>query len=287
MRPIFLTDEIKTKLLADFTTMLAKSKSFDGKLKIERTMAYNKDEYPRATLWFTPSAWIKMTALVDYFPKEIGWQGFVTRVENTTNEWLVTDIVVYKQIVTGAHVDTDVEEFGPWLSLWTEKADELGCSLNFQGHSHVNMAVSPSGTDLQDQATRMADQKKGFYIFTIQNKSRSANYWIYDFDNNIAYDTADIDVEIFCENELLSEFIDVADGLVTETTYVTKPAAVKPAQSLPAKKPEKKEEKASGDPEPEEDDDLDNPYDYRRYNRSPYIYGDVYPYVSKGYDYYY
>lgn len=284
MRPIFLTDEIKDKLLADFATMLAKSKNFDGKFKIEQTLTYNKADHPKATLWFTPSAWAKMTALVDIFQKEIGWQGYVTRVENTTNEWIITDIIVYKQIVTGAHVDTDVEEFGTWLSYWTEKADEEGFSINFQGHSHVNMAVSPSGTDLQDQATRMADQKKGFYIFTIQNKFRAANYWIYDFDNNIAYDTEDIDVEILCDNDLLSDFIADSKVNVSETVFVNKPVTVSKLPAAPAKQPEKKEEKEL-ESALEEDDDVDNPFDHRRYYRSSYFYGDVYPYVSKDYPY--
>jgi len=289
MRPIFLTEEVKNKLLSDFQTKLSKSKAFDGKFKIEQELKYEKNKLPKATIWFTSDAWAKMIALVDTFQKEIAWQGIVSRIQDTTNEWVVSDIIVYKQKVTGAHVDTDVEEFGPWKNYWAEKADEEGACINFQGHSHVNMAVSPSGTDMQDQETRMADQKRGFYIFTIQNKKREANYWIYDFDNNIAYDTADIDVEVICANDTLFDFLDDAKQLVQEEKPITKWVSATTSSANPAKttataevRPtalRTSEKKATEIVEIDEEDDIDNPYQYYRKN----FYGDVYPYLSTGY----
>ena len=220
MKPIFLTEERKAQLLADFEKMLAKTSMINGKLEISKEFEYEKGAYLNAKLWYTPTAWAKMTMLVDMFSGEVGWQGVVERIED--NEFLVSDILVYPQVVTAAHVDTNEQDMSEFIIANQLKYEEEGKCINFQGHSHVNMSVSPSGTDMEDQKSRMVGQKDGFYIFTIQNKKRESNTWIYDYDNNVMYSTKEIDVDVWMDNdELMSEFLaDAKDIVVSQaSTY--------------------------------------------------------------------
>ena len=71
----------------------------------------------KARLVFTPTAYHKMIALVDEFETEVGWEGFGERVEDGVDvpTYKITDIVVYPQTVTSAHVDMDELEYGRWL----------------------------------------------------------------------------------------------------------------------------------------------------------------------------
>ena len=258
MKPIFLNDDEKKKIVAEFEQKLAKMKMFDGSFECKYSYSYEKGKMQKAKLWYAPEAWAKMTALVDMFPAEIGWQGSVERLSD--NEWMVTDIFVYPQTVTAAHVDTDEQEFGKWLVDMAEEHCTEEATINFQGHSHVNMAVSPSVTDLEDQRTRMENMKRGYYIFTIQNKKRESKTWIYDYDNNVAYMPEDIEVDVMVyAHETLYDFIDEAKGMVTEHKYTPTKGTVVPA--APPKKSDKKED-AKG------------------------FYGDYYPYLAgNGYGY--
>ena len=221
MKPIFITEAEKQKLLDEFQQKLAKMRMFDGKLSMEQSYEY-KEKLPKAVLWYTPKAWIKMISLVDSFTGEVGWHGSIERVKGSTNEYVVKDIFVYPQTVTGAHVDTDEEEYHDFIMevIQQHESDPDFC-LNFHGHSHVNMAVSPSGTDISDQKTKMEDQKTGFYVFTIQNKQRDSKTWIYDYDNNIAYMPEDVEIDITLD-ESIEAFIQEAHDIVIPlktTTY--------------------------------------------------------------------
>lgn len=255
MKPIFLSDDEKQKLAAEIMAKLAKSKMFDGKLDFKYNYEYEKNKHPNAKLWYTPEAWAKMTALVDIFSGEVGWHGVIERIAQ--NEWVVSDILVYPQYVTAAHVDTDEEEFHAWWMEQMEFYDGKDVSLNYQGHSHVNMAVSPSATDLQDQQNKMADMKRGFYVFTIQNKRRESKTWIYDYDNNIAYMPGDIDIDVMIDTtQTLMDFMSDAKDMVINEKYTT--------PAIPQKAPVNASKK-----------------DVKHEN----IYNDVYPYVAKGYSY--
>ena len=234
MKPIFLNEEEKKRLAEEILAKLAKSKMFDGKLDFTYKYEYEKNKFKKAKLWYTPEAWAKMTGLVDSFEGEVGWHGVIERL--TDNEWMVSDIIVYPQTVTAAHVDTDEKEFHDWWMEQQEAYADQEVSLNFQGHSHVNMSVSPSATDLEDQQTKMADMKHhGFYVFTIQNKKREHKTWIYDYDNNVAYMPNDIDVDVMIySNETLEGFLEEAHDLVTTAKYTVNTG--KTTTGVPSKK---------------------------------------------------
>ena len=241
---INLTDEIRRQLVEEFAQKLETMKLADGRLTYNKKID-EKNVVERMKIVFTPTAYTKMMMLVMSFSSEVGWHGFVERVNE--HEFLITDIVVYPQYVTGATVNTDQQEYEQWGLTFT---GEQYNKLRFHGHSHVNFAPNPSATDMQHREGIVSDLlEDGFYIFMIVNKSRRFTAAIYDIATNTLYETADIDVEIQGEN--IEAFMQESEKKVKSKTYAypkTAPAS-KPAAAnygyVPPKKVEKKTAKKS------------------------------------------
>ena len=110
----------------------------------------------------------------------------------------------------------DQDEMEAWLD---SLSDEDFNDLRFHGHSHVNMSVIPSGTDVSmynDTVARI--RQDSFYIFCILNKSGNRTFQIYDLKKNIFFDTADITFLI--GNEVgIQETVQGAKTLVREKKY--------------------------------------------------------------------
>lgn len=188
-RPIIMTEKMKRKARKDFAEMLNGVKMTDGKLSYNMTYEY-KDA--NAIVWLTPEAYRKTLALVTGFSSEVAWHGTVTRTTN--NEFIVEDILVYPQEVTGSTVSTDQVAYSQWLY---EQTGETFSNLRMQGHSHVNMGVSPSGVDNQHRAGILAQLEPDmFYIFMVWNKSLHVHALIYDMARNVLYEDDDIDVKL-------------------------------------------------------------------------------------------
>lgn len=257
-RPWKMSSEIEETIRSAFETALKYADVADGKFNFSTTIAAkNKDK--RAELRFTPLAWSKMVMLVDQFDCEVGWDGTVQDLGD--NRYLVDDIIVFPQTVTGATVDTDQAEYEKWLA---KLPDDTFNRRRFNGHSHVRMGVTPSPTDEKNRRDNVAQLKdttpNPFWIFMIMNKYSSYECRIYDYRDNLVFDKSDIDVMVDDPNGDLNEFIKNAKGIVKTKAYgstagtqpqkpvtpVTTPATQykttqpeKPvqAQQLPAPKP--------------------------------------------------
>ena len=233
---IKLTPEYIAECRKDFEEALANFKAADGKINFTKSVAVVDS---KATVLFTPGAWAKMVMLIQNFDKEVAWHGVAKRTE-IAGEYIISDIMVYPQEVTGATVNTDQEKYQTWLMACE---DEVFNNIRMQGHSHVNMSTSPSTVDLSHQEKILEQLEDDmFYIFMIWNKSFSRNIKIYDLAQNVLYEDKDVSVNIADEGFGLNEFIDEAKGLVKERVYSTtingktKPAPVtvtnyKPSQS--------------------------------------------------------
>lgn len=215
-RPIVMTDEIKNNLIEQFAQAISGAKMFDGEFKFQKKFTY--DDGGRATVSFTPEAYLKMLALVQSFTSEVGWHGLATRVGDGS-DFLVSDILVYPQEVTGTNVNTDQEEYTKWLY---SHDDEVFKSIRFQGHSHVNMSTTPSAVDMADQEAIMR-QLKGdmFYIFLIINKKLEHTIKVFDLKHNTLFETSDVDLNVGDTN--WNEFVESAKKMVKPKTY-TAPA---------------------------------------------------------------
>ena len=173
-------DKIKAMLLGD--------KGLPDKLNIDVNASVKLREEDKVEILFENEAYKKMNALVENCDKEIGWYGTVERTSE--KQFLIKDIVMFPQTVSGATVQTDDAEYEKWNR---ELADEVHNSLRFYGHSHVRMGCSPSLTD-NDHYKFMIQNVNDFYIFGIFNKNATNNYWfnIYDIANNVLYEKDDI-----------------------------------------------------------------------------------------------
>ena len=103
-------DKVKEKLLEKYdTTLFMNTSKIELKLDIEDIL----DEYIEQqniiepTVYITSNAYIKMRMLVDKTDKEVGWYGIVKEMPGLEATYVIEDIVVYPQKVTGATVEQD------------------------------------------------------------------------------------------------------------------------------------------------------------------------------------
>lgn len=249
-KPIKMTQKYMDECRADFEKALQLTKLADGKLSFTKTFTLGTR---KATVHFTSLAWSKMVSLLREFDKEVAWHGVASRGgDESKDEYTIEDIVVYPQEVTGATVEMDTEKYALWLMENAE--DERFNNIHMQGHSHVNMATSPSSVDLthQEEILNMLGDDD-FYIFMIWNKRHESNTKIYDMRKNILFENAD--VTITHENGEMEAFINEAKGMVKTKTYTppggygysyNRPAGA-PYNPLATTKPDDKKESAKDD----------------------------------------
>lgn len=215
---IKITEEHINVLREQFEKAIQDIKIPDGKFSFVRSFA---DIGKKAKLYFTETAWLKMQMLIREYTVEIGWYGVASRSDDEENAYIISDILVYPQTVTGTTVDMDAEKCAIWM--FENREDERFDNIHMQGHSHVNMSVSPSGVDLghQEDILDMLDEN-GFYIFLIWNKRNEKYIKIYDLEKNVLFETADVTVTV--KNEIgLDDFLEEAKKVASTKTYT--PAA--------------------------------------------------------------
>lgn len=209
-----LTPEARQAAINKFATSLSNIDTYTGKISYNH--AFSTDA--KATVWFTQDSWAKMIALIHSVgEKEVGWHGIVQRAEEAEGyNYVVTDLLVYPQTVSGATVDTDQEKYQNWLN---RQSDEVFNHIRGHFHSHVNMPCNPSSTDdqhVQDLVKQIpADD---FYVFMIWNKKMEFTARIYDLRANLFFETTDVDVKTIGDVGL-QEFIQNAKSMIEIKTY--------------------------------------------------------------------
>lgn len=259
-RPIKLTDQIFKTVMEEFAAAVKNMKMTDGNVSYTKTFKWKGED--RATLVFTERAYSKMMALVNGFSTEVAWHGTCRRDDEDSSKFIIDDILIYPQVVTGATVNTDQGPYQTWLY---QLEDGVFNNLRMHGHSHVNFSTSPSKTDLDHQAKILSQLEDDmFYVFIIWNQKGEHTIKIYDLKNNTLYDDSDITVVV----EGYQSFLKDAEEMVKRHTY-TYTAATPPA----SKTPESKTAGASSDiktkPKSSSFDDLDE-YPYGDYKYGGY-----------------
>lgn len=164
------------------------------------------------TVNFTYEAYHQMFALINHFNCEVAWAGTVNRIDET--HFQITKILLYPQVVTSVTVNTDTSEYSMW---YAKLPDEDFNSLHFQGHSHVNMGVTPSSTDMEDQWRLIGNlPKDGYQIFMIWNKRREYNVRVIDLAKNVIYEGEDVNVTVGDFDT--ARFLESADEIVKKST---------------------------------------------------------------------
>lgn len=144
-----------------------------------------------------PTAYAKMRKLVRSCNGEVGMLMLVERKQED-EDWLfnIYDILEYPQYVSGGRVITDDAEYSEFMNSLD---DDVFNSIRGQCHSHVNMGVFASGTDLSDQLkTRLQLSPDDFYVHLITNKRDEMHWFIW---NNQVVDEKpefelDVDVDL-------------------------------------------------------------------------------------------
>ena len=181
-----IKEQIKTKLIEKYnSTTFMNTDVVDIKVDIKELLEAHIAEKHliEPNIFITPGAYVKMRKLVDDTTTEIGWYGTVTKYPGLNEVYVIEDIIVYPQRVTGATcVQDDDKMFEFEMSLTTEQVNHK----RFHGHSHVNMGVSPSGVDEQFYQDILS-QVNDYFIVTITNKRNEYTVRFYDVANNILY----------------------------------------------------------------------------------------------------
>jgi len=225
----------RTKLLNSDRVTAA----FEFKFEPPRDLTVPEDvkaklRLPRIVM--SAATYLKMLQYVLKIDVECAWHGFVTRHPN--NVFAITDVKMYPHKGSGAFVESDDDRYPQWVAGLTNE-QYLNC--RFQAHSHVNMAVFPSGTDLQNQRDFMNDlinfvelhpeatpdelnAMNPFYIFAIMNKRQEINWILFDYVSGIMFEKEDIDFVImwnenFTGTTLAQEIKDMPKERATYNAY--------------------------------------------------------------------
>lgn len=184
------------ELIKAFTTHVNNLDSIPSSINVPVTLPPKKDIKKRNIL-FSPTAWAKMTQLVALSDKEIGWHSLVKKINSTT--YYIYDCLVYPQTVTATTIDPDDTETALWRQSLPDNVIEF---MHCQGHSHVNMSVSPSGTDLNYYNQIINELRPGqFYIFLIVNKKGEICCKVVEPDDNYIYNTEDCVIDIYTSHK--------------------------------------------------------------------------------------
>lgn len=207
-KPIYMTDamidECFDDVLSEFKRQYeaARGRAKAGKEMLARGLFkfdYKPIEYTwvddasRAKIIFDPVAYTKILMLMFGSDKEIGWHGLITRDTDDPSVFHVEDVILFPQTVTSVTVNADDEKYPLWAM---NLPDETFAKCRFHGHSHVNMGVTPSATDLTYYAQSIKQFNSGFYVFMIFNKRFEMFCQVYDFDRNVMYETSEVDIQV-------------------------------------------------------------------------------------------
>ena len=223
----------------------------------EFKFTYKLPEIDRtAYIIFTAKAYAKMLSIIMSYDSEIGWYCTAERAGELDDDiYLITDVLVFPQVVTGVTVDSDDEKRIEWIN---ELPDDVLINIRGDFHSHVNMGVSPSGTDdkeVNDILGKLEDDM--FRIFMIWNKKLEYSARIFDMKKNIFFGTKDVVVDVL-EVEM-NKFLKESKDMVAKKGYtvVTTPTSSQKKESATKKEEKKTTEKKTGKRWESQLDDLD------------------------------
>lgn len=199
-------EQVKQKLLEKYDTSTFMNTT---KVELKVDVADILDEFieqqniVEPTICITTKAYIKMRLLVDKFDKEIGWYGIVNQMPGLESTYVIEDIVVYPQTVSGATCEQDEDRMFEFeMRLTTDQVNHK----RFHGHSHVNMATSPSGVD-ENFYQELLSQVTDYFIITVTNKRNEYTTRFYDVANNILY--TDVEIHLIDEDgNMMSNWYD-------------------------------------------------------------------------------
>ena len=274
MKVIRLSSEMKEKLFNEYQETVLKEaadKLNKYKASLDGVTPEQKSEKAenKLKIYYTAEAYAKIVQLVFSHTQEIGWNMVVKQYKDG---YRVEDVLVYPQKASAAYVEVDLTRYAMWKADPDKVSDEADANLFGQGHSHVNMEVSPSSRDCQQQLDEISLKGSGFYLFQIWNKKMDINSFFYDIDNNVFYDRNDIELIVEDGNMNSTEFVKESKDMLKQEPVPQTPS-VQPKETKQEKRARRKPRSfdellalANEEDDPDEAVFLDGYYpDYSRY----------------------
>ncbi|HEY9788364.1 MAG TPA: hypothetical protein V6D17_23445 [Candidatus Obscuribacterales bacterium] len=133
----------------------------------------------------SPEAYMRMCLYIELAPKEVGWQGTVTRLPN--GDFFIEKTFLLEQEVTSVETELTVRGREKLTMDLLEKGGEgleEANRLRFWGHSHVRMGTHPSGTD-ENTMRQFQQENLPWYIRGIFTKLGKGQFTVYLFEEGI------------------------------------------------------------------------------------------------------
>lgn len=197
MKRLRLSSDEKTEFIKDVTSLI--DRGTISQLKDLSGLITKLDEknIVKPTVFVRADVMHKMEALVKQSTEEISWHCLVKR-NKEENCYLIYDILLFPQTNTGVTTTTDQDEYAEWLrNIMMDEDESKFDDMRMHGHSHVNMNVYSSGVDDSYQTELLTNIKDGdYYIFMILNKKKDICTLLYDYEQQVMFENADIDLRI-------------------------------------------------------------------------------------------
>lgn len=174
-----------------------------------------KMKQPR--VFYTPETRAIIDYLVNSCAQEVGWLGLV---EKQGDDYLIGQIYVPEQTVNATETDIGSDAFTALVEEIFSGGHNPG-HLYYWGHSHVNMAVSPSHQD--EQQVQEYLESCPVFIRGIYNKRGDSKVDVYDREARVVFQC----VEERTRFELAPEMIQGLDELIktnvksSRVSYIT------------------------------------------------------------------
>lgn len=152
--------------------------------KITPKVIFNENAYYDMLSFFTA----KVTN-----SKEFMFIGTVEKLKDNIY-WITSTQLIPQEANSGAFCETDDDRYPGWLHDHFPTV-ELKNKVRLNGHSHVNMAVEPSGTDNQN-IEKMMQYVDDFFIQLIINKRQEIKINLWDKETGLIFNTCPYYVQI-------------------------------------------------------------------------------------------
>lgn len=196
-----------------------------------------QENVKKPTILINSNTYTKMYELVRQSPIELQWHMMVKRFPET-QEYHVYDILLFPQTNSGASTTTDQDEFAEWQANLIQDLTFPIEELRGHGHSHVNMGVYSSGVDDAYQRNLITKVDDGdFYLFFVLNKKMELFALLYDFEQQIIFETKDMTIEIIDDDG-----VDIRTWCEEQIKTYCKKAETKVATYKPPNKKDQRDE---------------------------------------------
>ena len=177
-------------------------------------------------VYVTPQAAEAMAEYVRLCKDEISWLATIREGDGNIT---IEEVFLFKQEVSGTTTELDEHGLGEFYSNMLmdppdgdiEKASDILNRIRCWGHSHVNMGVSPSGTDdrtMQDFCNNVINTDMPYMVRLIANKKGEMKIDIYYYSRYLV--AVDVPWTIL-SHTTGKDFAGQIEALVTKKSYTT------------------------------------------------------------------